>query len=52
MPNSNADLRLGAFKEGSYFLNGNIYNTLIYNRTLLAIEVLQNFNAQKSRFNL
>ena len=52
MPNINADLRLGSFKEGSYFLNGSIYNSQIYNRSLSPQEVLQNYNAQKSRFGL
>ena len=36
---------------GSFF-NGNISNTLIYNRELSASEILQNYNALKSRFNL
>jgi hypothetical protein len=31
---------------------GNIYNTLVYNRALSAQEILQNYNALKSRFNL
>ena len=31
---------------------GNVYITQIYNRALSAAEVLQNFNAQKSRFGL
>ena len=31
---------------------GNIYNTQIYNRALSAAEIAQNYNAQKSRFNL
>ena len=34
-----------------YFL-GSIYTTQIYNRALSAQEVLQNYNATKSRFNL
>lgn len=34
---------------GSYF-NGNIYQTSIYNRALSAEEVLQNYNATKTRF--
>jgi len=34
------------------FLNGRIYSTQIYNRALTATEVLQNYNAQKSRFGL
>lgn len=36
---------------GTYF-NGNIYSTQVYNRALTASEVLQNYNAQKSRFGL
>jgi hypothetical protein len=32
--------------------SGNIYNTKVYNRALSASEILQNYNAQKSRFNL
>jgi hypothetical protein len=36
---------------GGYF-NGNISQTMIYNRDLLSTEVLQNFNALKSRFGL
>jgi hypothetical protein len=35
-----------------YYFQGNIYNVQIYNRVLSASEVLQNFNAQKSRFGL
>ena len=34
------------------FFNGNIANTQIYNRALSATEIAQNYNAQKSRFNL
>ena len=33
-------------------LNGNIYNTLMYNRTLSAGEIAQNYNALKGRFGL
>ena len=32
--------------------NGHIYSTQVYNRALSASEVLQNYNALKSRFNL
>jgi hypothetical protein len=32
--------------------SGNIYNTKVYNRALSASEILQNYNAQKSRFGL
>ena len=34
----------------SLFLNGNVANSVIYNRNLSQQEVLQNFNATKSRF--
>jgi hypothetical protein len=33
-------------------LQGNIANTLLYNRVLSTSEIQQNYNAQKSRFNL
>ena len=39
------------FDSGRYF-KGNIANTLIYNRALSATEVLQNYNATKTRFGL
>ena len=35
---------------GAYFYAGNIAQVLIYNRALTADEVLQNYNATKSRF--
>jgi hypothetical protein len=34
------------------FAKGTIYNTQIYNRALSAAEIQQNYNGQKSRFNL
>ena len=34
------------------FMLGNFYNFMHYNRVLLATEILQNYNALKSRFNL
>jgi len=34
------------------FLNGNVASVILYNRALSAAEVLQNFNATKSRFGL
>ena len=37
---------------GSQRLNGNIYKTSIYSKALSATEVLQNYNATKSRFGL
>jgi hypothetical protein len=38
--------------DTTHYLNTNIYNIRIYNRALSASEVAQNYNAQKSRFNL
>jgi hypothetical protein len=35
-----------------YYFNGKIASTLIYNRALTASEILQNYNATKSRFGL
>jgi len=37
---------------GGWYLMGNVANTQIYDRALSAQEVIQNYNAQKSRFNL
>jgi hypothetical protein len=47
-----ADLWIGwmQFKGGT--LDGKIYNASIYNRALSATEVLQNYNATKTRFGL
>jgi hypothetical protein len=36
----------------SYYMNGSVGTIKIYNRALSASEVLQNYNSQKSRFNL
>ena len=49
--NSGAILYIGAEGANSRrYWQGNIANTLIYNRALSATEVLQNYNATKSRF--
>jgi hypothetical protein len=40
------------YTKPSTSINSNISNVQIYNRALSAQEVLQNYNAQKSRFNL
>ena len=46
-----SSLSIGADAGASRrYLIGNISNTLIYNRALTAAEVLQNYNATKSRF--
>jgi hypothetical protein len=50
--NPNDTLFIGCLEGNTGFFSGNIAQTLIYNRALSAQEVLQNYNAQKSRFNL
>jgi len=49
---SNNTMWLGANNEGygQYYSGGNLSNVQIYNRVLTAAEVLQNYNATKSRF--
>ena len=46
------NLRISSRDSGGGFFNGNISNVQVYNRALTADEVLQNYNAQKSRFGL
>lgn len=49
----NNTIRLGNWGlNNSEFFLGNIASTSIYNRALTAQEILQNYNAQKSRFGL
>jgi len=43
---------IGAETVNGGFLNGNIAQTLIYNRALSSQEVLQNYNATKGRYGL
>jgi hypothetical protein len=45
-------MQIGANTYDNVYFNGRISNAKIYNRTLSAQEVLQNYNAQKSRFGL
>ena len=45
-------VNIGRNTTGTYPLNGNISQSLIYNRVLSVSEVLQNFNATKTRFGL
>jgi hypothetical protein len=46
-------LQIGKWISGApLYLSGSIYTTQIYNRVLTAQEVLQNYNATKSRFNI
>jgi hypothetical protein len=48
-PQTTSTLNLGG---DSYSLNGKIHNTLYYDRVLTPQEVLQNYNATKTRFGL
>jgi hypothetical protein len=53
--NSNSSIVLGGdsrYVPNSRFLNGNISNVKVYNRALSATEILQNYNATKTRFGL
>jgi len=57
--NNSVDLVLGAgyqfnntFLESSYYWQGNIATTQIYNRALTPSEILQNYNSTKGRFGL
>lgn len=43
---------IGAETTTRYYLKGNISNVSVYNRVLSSSEVLQNYNATKSRFGL
>jgi hypothetical protein len=46
-------IRIGRFTELlNLNFNGNISQTSVYNRTLSSSEILQNFNATRSRFGL
>jgi len=49
---NNADATIGSFDNTQLFFNGNIALTQIYNRALSAQEVLQNYEATKTRFGL
>lgn len=47
-----ANVRLGTRDFGEKYLDGSLGDVLIYNRQLSATEVLQNYNALKSRYGL
>ena len=50
---TSGNLYIGSFPGGgSGLFNGNISTVQIYNRSLTADEIAQNYNAQKSRFGL
>ncbi len=50
--NTVAGYYVGGWSDGNRFYNGQIASVKIYTRALSSSEVLQNYNAQKSRFGL
>jgi len=50
--NANSKINIGGNTLDGRYYNGRIAQVSIYNKTLSATEILQNFNAQKSRFGL
>lgn len=46
------EILLGAYGTGTNVLTGRMANGLVYNRVLTAAEILQNFNATRSRFGV
>ena len=46
------ELQVSRSQTWNGYFKGNISNVLFYNRSLTAIEVLQNYNATKSRFGI
>lgn len=49
---TNSNVNIGGEPTQAYFFNGRISIAQIYDRALSAAEILQNYNAQKSRFGL
>lgn len=46
------NIQIASFNGANNFLNGDIAHALVYNRSLTASEILENFNNLKSRFGL
>lgn len=51
---SNSPFRtfVGSFSTSQLFFNGSISNTMIYTKSLTQSEIIQNFNATRSKFNI
>ena len=49
---NNSTLYVGQDDYGGRFFRGNISSVTINNRALSAVEVLQNFNATRSRYGI
>jgi hypothetical protein len=52
IPGLATTLRLSSWLNGGFYGNVSYANCKVYNRALSAQEVLQNYNATKSRFGL
>ena len=50
--NTSQTVKLGSRTNNSYYFDGKIHVARVYNRTLTAAEVAQNFNATKGRFGI
>jgi hypothetical protein len=50
--NTNGTYRIGVWQNATWWLNGNIANTRIYNRALSTQEIQQNFEAFRGRFGI
>lgn len=51
-PSGNPSLSIGSLLNGTYYFNGNIANVGIYNKALSNDEILQNYNALRTRYGL
>jgi hypothetical protein len=49
---SNNSINIGKYTSSGFEFTGNLYSTSIYNRALSATEILQNYNATKTRFGI
>jgi hypothetical protein len=49
---ANTTVRIGSYFNNNYHFSGSVSEFKVYNRALSASEVLQNYNGQKSRYNL
>jgi len=43
---------VGSFSNTQLFFNGSISNTMIYTKSLSQLEIIQNFNATRNKFNI
>jgi len=43
---------VGSFSNSQLFFNGSISNTMIYTKSLTQLEIIQNFNVTRNKFNI